>query len=215
MNAGEISPSGVKLLEYREMKNIAKDAKFLLEQKREILINHLTEVISKIREHRTRLNSIIEQCYSLLQVLEIEIGEFELERVVKSVKTGLDVEVLERIIMGVHIPSLKLKQDEKKGAPIVSFASTTLTFDELYTLLKEAIELIIIVAQAEVSAWRLAYEIRKTQRRANALEDVYIPEFDAIIDFIQDSLEEKERAMFFALKKFKRIKKSKTEGGNG
>ena len=63
-----------------------------------------------------------------------------------------------------------------------------------------------MVAQVEDLAWKLAYEIKKTQRRVNALENIFIPEFREIIKFIQDTLEERERETFFQLKRIKTIR---------
>ena len=63
------------------------------------------------------------------------------------------------------------------------------------------------MAQIENSAFKLAVEIKKTQKRANALEKIQIPRYTREIKFIQEVLEEKEREDFFRLKKVKAKKK--------
>ena len=106
--------------------------------------------------------------------------------------------------MGVSIPSIKYKEEIKTSVrPDISFSSSTINFDTLSKQIKEIVKLIIVVAQVEDSAWKLAYEIKKTQRRVNALENIFIPEFREIIKFIQDTLEERERETFFQLKRIK------------
>jgi V/A-type H+-transporting ATPase subunit D len=55
------------------------------------------------------------------------------------------------------------------------------------------------LAQIETTLWRLAYELKKTQRRANALNNIFIPEYRDTIKY----LEEKEREELFQLKRVK------------
>ena len=47
---------------------------------------------------------------------------------------------------------------------------------------------------------RLAYAIKKAQKRANALQNIVIPGLNAEISRISDALEEKEREEFVRLK---------------
>ena len=61
----------------------------------------------------------------------------------------------------------------------------------------------------ETSIYRLADAIRKTQKRANALQNIVIPGFDTTIRVITDALEEKEREEFVRLKVIKRQKAKK------
>ena len=56
----------------------------------------------------------------------------------------------------------------------------------------------------ENSAYRLAMNIKKTQKRANALQNITIPATETIIKTISDALEEKEREDFIRLKVIKR-----------
>ena len=65
-------------------------------------------------------------------------------------------------------------------------------------------ELVRQLAEVETSIYRLAVSIRKTQKRANALQNIVIPNFDHTIRFITDALEEKEREEFVRLKVIKR-----------
>ena len=67
-------------------------------------------------------------------------------------------------------------------------------------------ELTIRLAQVETSAYRLAYNIKKTQKRANALQNITIPRYESLTKSIQSALEEKEREEFTRLKVIKRMK---------
>ena len=58
----------------------------------------------------------------------------------------------------------------------------------------------------ENSAYRLASSIRKTQKRANALKNITIPAYEALVANITNALEEKDREEFTRLKVIKREK---------
>jgi H(+)-transporting ATP synthase subunit D len=61
------------------------------------------------------------------------------------------------------------------------------------------------------AVWRLANELRKTQRRVNALQHIFIPQYENMVAFIISSLEEREREETFRLKMLKnKMNKSKS-----
>jgi hypothetical protein len=53
------------------------------------------------------------------------------------------------------------------------------------------------------AAWRLARELQKTQRRVNALQHIFIPQYEATVAYIESVLEEREREETFRLKRLK------------
>lgn len=69
----------------------------------------------------------------------------------------------------------------------------------------------MLLAEVENSVYRLGNAIQKTQRRANALENIVIPRFRNTVKFIGDSLEEKEREEFSRLKVIKEVKMKSQE----
>ena len=68
-------------------------------------------------------------------------------------------------------------------------------------------ELLYELSTIEDSVYKLAVEIKRTQKRANALSNIQIPKYSELVKRITETLEEKEREEFFRLKKIK----SKTE----
>jgi len=62
-----------------------------------------------------------------------------------------------------------------------------------------------------VSCLRLGTELRATQRKVNALENIFIPEYRDTIHFIEGSLDERERAALFQRKRGK----ARQTGGAG
>ena len=67
-------------------------------------------------------------------------------------------------------------------------------------------ELTIRLSMVENAAYRLAANIKKTQKRANALKNITIPHYKQLTKDISNALEEKEREEFTRLKVIKRMK---------
>ncbi|HHV62839.1 MAG TPA: V-type ATP synthase subunit D, partial [Firmicutes bacterium] len=81
-----------------------------------------------------------------------------------------------------------------------SFFGTSAGLDESRLAFKEALEVISEMAETVVSIMRLAEEAARAQRRINALENVFIPQYKETIAFIQETLEEREREDLYAMK---------------
>ena len=71
------------------------------------------------------------------------------------------------------------------------------------TLFRTALRQLTQLSEVEVAVWRLAMELKKTQRRVNALENIFIPQYEETVKFLDDNLAEKEREAFFQMKRVK------------
>ena len=80
-----------------------------------------------------------------------------------------------------------------------SYADVDKVTVEFLTLLK----LLTRLASIRTMVWKLATEVRKTQRRVNALDKQVIPETRETKEYIQSVLEERERENTFVLKALK------------
>ena len=79
----------------------------------------------------------------------------------------------------------------------------TTSLDAAYKSFNEVKMLSLKLAETETAAYRLAINIKKTQKRANALKNITIPRYEKLISDITSSLEEKEREEFTRLKVIK------------
>ena len=75
--------------------------------------------------------------------------------------------------------------------------ATTNMFFELLSLLTQ-------MASIRTIVWRLAEEVKKTQRRVNALDKMIIPQTTETKTYIESVLEERERENVFVLKALKK-----------
>ena len=83
-----------------------------------------------------------------------------------------------------------------------SFADSDKVMVEFFKLLK----LLTQMAGIRTVAWRLASEVKKTQRRVNALDKMVIPQTKETKSYIESVLEERERENTFVLKNLKNRK---------
>lgn len=83
---------------------------------------------------------------------------------------------------------------------IGTFANT----DEVISHFFDLLSLLVQMASIRTIVWRLAAEVKKTQRRVNALDKMIIPQTLETKKFIENVLEEKERENVFVLKSLKK-----------
>ena len=100
-----------------------------------------------------------------------------------------------------------VEYDKKAGnTPTYAYYSTKLSLDEAKAAFERVKELSIQLSMIENAAIRLATNIKKTQKRANALKNITIPRYETLTRDITNALEEKEREEFTRLKVIKRMK---------
>ena len=96
--------------------------------------------------------------------------------------------------MGTEIPLVEY--DKTSNTPTYAYYSTKMSLDEAKAAFEKVKELSIRLSMVENAAIRLAANIKKTQKRANALSNITIPKYEKLSREIQDYLEEKEREEF-------------------
>jgi H(+)-transporting ATP synthase subunit D len=123
-----------------------------------------------------------------------------------------EVEVIqmERSVMGVRLPTVSLEELPEQERPGTWDGNADL--DESYKLFSQTPEYMVEYIETAMSVRRLSSEIKKTQRQVNALETVFIPDYEETIRFIRDTLEENEREAFF---RQKRVKAKLGRSGSG
>ena len=81
--------------------------------------------------------------------------------------------------------------------------STRESLDKAREKFNEVKRLTVKLSMIENSAYRLASNIKKTQKRANALKNITIPTYETLVKTITNALEEKDREEFTRLKVIK------------
>jgi V/A-type H+-transporting ATPase subunit D len=196
-----VSPTKSKLLETKRALDLAREGYTLLNKKRNVLIREIMKLIKDAQEIQENMESVFSEAYDNLQKADISVGIEYVQEIGLATKEVEDIDVRLRSVMGVEVPNVS-KIDEKIQ-PSYGFMRTNATLDKANKAFKRVLALITKLTEIETSVYRLATEIKKTQRRVNALENVLIPRYEAIVKFIEDTLEESERESFFRMKKIK------------
>lgn len=182
---------------------LAKQGYELMDKKRNILIRELMELIAEATDIQNEIDTAFAEAYRALQKANIQMGIHEVERIALSVPVEDSIRIKRRSVMGTEIP--KVEYDRRKQGPVYSFYHTKMSLDEACQQFEKVKELAIRLAEVENSAYRLAYNIQKTQKRANALSNITIPKYENRAREIQEYLEEKEREEFTRLKVIKKM----------
>jgi len=197
----DLPPTKASLLELKERLAVAKSGHDLLEEKREVLVSELMNIIDDAEEFRKEVNDRLAEAFThLLQAIE-ELGEEQVERATLACGTEAQITLRERSAMGVPIPLMQRKIMEFE--PQFGLLGTSFSLDEALRRFYDALERILRLAETERTAWHLAIELKKTQRRVNALENIFIPNYEETVRYIEARLEEGERETIFQMKLLK------------
>ena len=182
---------------------LARQGYDLMDKKRNILIRELMDLIEEARTIQEEIDSTFTYAYQCLQRANIENGISMVEQLAYTVPIENSITIQTRSIMGTEIPLVEYDKEASEGTPNYAFYSTRVSLDEAQKAFNRVKELTIKLSTIETSAIRLATNIKKTQKRANALKNITIPTYEAIVKNITNALEEKEREEFTRLKVIK------------
>ena len=171
----------------------------LLDRQRNILIREMMLLIDKVKSLRGEISSTYREAYEALQEANVTLGMVQETAMAVPVDDG--VTITYRSVMGVEIPNVRLAESEIRMC--YGLDRTNSRLDYAYVCFQKAKRVTALLAEVENSVYRLANAIRKTQRRANALENIVIPRYEETAKFITDALEEKDREEFSRLKVIK------------
>lgn len=182
---------------------LARQGYELMDKKRNILIRELMDLIDQARNIQSEIDTTFREAYQALQKANIELGINYVQEIGSSVPVENGVRIKVRSIMGTEIP---LVQHEPEPMNLTyAYYSTRESLDEARARFEKVKELTIRLAMVENSAYRLASNIKKTQKRANALKNITIPTYESLTRNITNALEEKDREEFTRLKVIKRM----------
>lgn len=200
--ATQIAPTKSNLIKSKSSLVLSKKGYELLDKKRVVLIKEMMELVDKAKNISSEISYVITEAYKALQEANITLGVKNVEDFSYSVLTDEKFDILMKSVMGVDIPTVKYKKEILQ--PTYGFYSTNSSLDKARQKFSEVRYKIYELAEIENSVFKLAKEIEKTQKRANALEHIQIPKYKEQVKYIQEVLEEKEREDFFRLKRLKK-----------
>lgn len=199
-----ISPTRINLIQTKKTLSLAESGGDILERKRDILLRELRNSIYDAEKARENLTDVLAKAYKSLKEAQLAKGPEAVANVALGSSFEADFLVDFRSIMGVAVPIVEF-QSEENAKPDYGFANTSAELDRAFKLFYGVLELIASLAGAEGTVFQIANDVRKTQRRVNALNHVLIPMYHNTVKRIDMVLEEKDREEFVRTKRIKHM----------
>jgi V/A-type H+/Na+-transporting ATPase subunit D len=204
-----IPPTRSNLIRIRHDLEFAREGYEILNRKREVLTSELIQMAHDAGVLQEEMYRLMSAAYRALQKAQLTMGREWVEWASLATNKTVDVQLRFRGIMGVAIPQIQANGEPPELS--YSLADTNAAIDEAYSAFRDVLKRIPELSRLVTAVWRLAAELRKTQRRVNALQHIFIPEYEETVTFIVSTLEEREREDTFRLKLLKTHSTAKDE----
>ncbi|MEW6402246.1 MAG: V-type ATP synthase subunit D [Chloroflexota bacterium] len=198
MPAYNVAPTRTNLIRIRKELRFAREGYEILDRKREVLTTELVRVAKEADELQKEVWKLLEKAYRALEKARLVMGSDHVEWAALAANKTVDVHLKLRGIMGVAIPAIESRGEPQKM--LYSLSGTNAALDEATDAFRQVLIKTPQLSMLTTTVWRLAGELRKTQRRVNALQHIFIPDYERTVEFIVSSLEEREREETFRLK---------------
>ena len=193
-----VAPTRTNLIRVKKDLRFAREGYEILDRKREVLTTELVRVAHEADVLQKEVWKILEGAYRALEKARLTLGSDNVEWAALAANKTVDVHLKLRGIMGVAIPVIEARGEPQKM--LYSLSGTNAALDEASAAFREVLIKTPQLSMLVTTVWRLAGELRKTQRRVNALQHIFIPAYEETVTFIVSSLEEREREEIFRLK---------------
>lgn len=181
----------------------------LLDKKRNVLIREIMSYMCRAKKIEQNIGFIFDEAYEALEKANILIGTAEVKNSAAAIFKEEEFNIGQKSVMGVILNHINY--EKRAIEPCYSFAATDEVIDISYIKFSELKYAIYELAEVENAVFKLSSEVKKTQRKANSLENIQIPALIEKVKNISEVLEEREREDFFRLK----LVKKKNKRGNG
>ncbi len=198
----EIAPTKTNLLKLRNELLFSREGYELLDQKRNILMVELMSIIAHAKALQKEVDDFLKKAFDSLANSIKSIGRKDVKLLSKSIKIESNIIISARKVMGVSLPVVRVETVD--NSPYFSLIDNSFWIDDTIKNFKDVLKILGNLAEVRISLMRLAFEVKKTIRKVNALEKIAIPDYVATIKYIEERLEESERESFFLMKLIKK-----------
>jgi len=203
-------PSRMMLQQFKQKRKGAFQGYQLLKKKSDALTARFRGMLKEIVEVKSRVGEELRDASFGLAKASWAAGDFKC-KVVESVKRPeVTLKVTTENVAGVRLPRFEKQWDSSVnvmgnigisgGGQVIHSAR-----EKYLKVLTALIEL----ASLQTAFFTLDEQIKMTNRRVNALDNVVIPKLDNGVQYITKELDEMEREEFFRLKKIQEKKKAR------
>ena len=204
-----IAPTKSNLLITKEQLAVSTNGYELLEEKREILVRELMRLVEQVKMLEDEIQQAIDLAYPAFKRMLMIDGADQVERIAHAIH--YDFDMIEKVVVvgGMQFETIEVELPKKElfYSALGTYANTDDVIVKFFNLLT----LLTQMASIRTIVWRLAEEVKRTQRRVNALDKMIIPQATETIKYIESVLEERERENVFVLKALKKKKQNSKE----
>ena len=194
----ELPPTKSSLRKLKEDLSFAYEGYDLLNQKREILAIEIVHRIDVIRKMETEFLDVLNQLYKDYRNAAVDMGSGAITLKSCSEMRGYFLHMDFSKLMGMKLQDIRLHI--KKPHPAATPPQTTALYDKTRVQSLKTLQVLFQYATMAKSIIMLCRELKKVQRRVNALEKIFIPQHEEAKKYITDRIEEMEREEIFVKK---------------
>ena len=195
----------IELIKIRRSMQISKMVHKILDDKREVLLKKIDEMIDEANKARADIWDPLDDIYKAIFHAYLSLGTSTIQSLSSSTPPSINVDVHIKRIVDVKIPAIEISSKKEVQDLTYGFADTNSSVDQATNLIKNILPGFCKAAEYEYAIFSLAKELEKTQKLINALEYIIIPQYQEALSFIKSTLEEREREEFVRLKKVKAV----------
>jgi V/A-type H+-transporting ATPase subunit D len=200
----KVFPTRINLIRTRKTLKQAESGLGILERKRDVLIRELRHFKYDAKKLREEVTSALVKAFRDFREANVMVGSETVANVALATSLKAYFVLDHRSIMGVTVPIARFQKD-RDVKPEYGFGETSASLDRAFREFYELLDLIAQLAEIEGALFQISYEIKKTQRRVNALKYISIPMYRETVKNIELTLEEREREEFVRTKMAKRM----------
>ncbi len=201
----QVNPNRMELMRLKKQLVTARRGHKMLKDKRDELMRQFLEIVKANQALRARMEKLLASANRDMVMARAVIDPPVLESALMSGRESLSLDIDTMNIMSVKVPvfSAEFEMSGLRETLPYGMASTGGELDQAVIALKQALPIMIELAESEKTAQLLADEIEKTRRRVNSLEYILIPELQTAIRSITMKMDENERGNLTRLMKVK------------
>ena len=194
----ELPPTKSSLRKIKEDLVFAYEGHDLLNQKREILAIEIVRKIGEIRRIENEFQDVLNGLYESYRDAAVDMGAHNITLKSCSEKKSYTLKLKFVKLMGLKLPRITLGLVPFEPAEGIS--GTSASYDTAKERSRRALRSLVEYGTITKEIIMLSRELKKVQRRVNALEKVFIPPHEEAKKFITDRIEEMEREEVFVKK---------------
>ena len=205
----QINPTRMNLLAIKGQLKFVRQGIDLLAKKRDAMLQEFLEILSKVYSSQKNINAHLSKSVAALIISQGIHGDNVYNSTTLASNQNIKLDLKEKNIWGVKVfdfeHNFKLKNTKTRKFDSTIQTSINNCADNFEKIGFSILNLIPVKVKLE----KIGTEIKKTNRKINALEQQLMPKLGSQANRIAQTLEERAREETFKLKKLKNKKRRK------